>query len=255
MSEHIPLFVEMANCKHLNLTDIAVYGAVYFYSFQGEGTFNQAYETIAGRLAITKNTAKASLKKLADLGIINDLTPERRNAPHDYKPVWIPEIGIQKLVSIADEGYQKLVSRIPEIGIQKAKRIPKIGTNKNNTNKYKNGNGKTLPPAEEPVKPLVKISDVFIALTNIKMPTRKTDVKFWWSSIKELYNLANNDVGICIKLIEYTVKKMRKDQLTISNPNSIINVARDVMAQRAAEKLKTETSSQATITTTGGVYV
>lgn len=111
----------------------------------------------------------------------------------------------------------------------------------------KNGNGKPKPKTE--------LSDAFIDASGIQMPKRKTDVKFWWSSIGELYQICNQDIEIGKKLISYTVQKMRDDNLTISNPNSILNTARAVMAQRAAQKFKTTQPTTAKITTNGGAYV
>lgn len=113
-----------------------------------------------------------------------------------------------------------------------------------------NGNGKTLPLADEKPKPLTVLSDRFISASGVKLPTRKTDVKFWWSSIRELYNLADKDIEVATKLIEYSIKKLRADELTISDPNSLIKTARATMAARARQ-----IQHKATITANGGAYL
>lgn len=104
-------------------------------------------------------------------------------------------------------------------------------------------------------KPKTELSNVFIDETGIAMPKRKTDVKFWWSSIGELYEICGKDIEVGKKLVAYTVKKMRDDELTISNPNSILNTARAVMAQRAAQKFKTTQPTTAKVTQNGGAYL
>lgn len=93
-----------------------------------------------------------------------------------------------------------------------------------------NGIGDSSP--EEPDKPLKQLMGTFLAETGLKMPHRKKDIGFWWSSIREIYELVDNDVGIASNLIRRAVKRMRNDSLTISTPNSVVNICRAILASK-----------------------
>lgn len=145
--EFVPIFPEVAAIGGVKLTDAAVFGAVWFYSYKGKKTFCQAPKTTGDLIGCSANTVRLALKKLCELGLIEDLTPDRRNSPHDYKPIWLPKTGNQKQVTKdeqPEEGYLKQVTGLPKIGNQKPDRLPKIGnekkvlnnSNNNSTNSY-----------------------------------------------------------------------------------------------------------------------
>lgn len=92
-----------------------------------------------------------------------------------------------------------------------------------------NGVGDKSPPPESD-KPKKQLMGTFLAETGLKMPHRKSDVGFWWSAIGEIYNLVDNDVGRGSDIIRRAVKRMKADKLTISGPNSIINICRPLLA-------------------------
>ena len=72
----------------------------------------------------------------------------------------------------------------------------------------------------------------FLDKTRLTMPTRKSDVGFWWSSMGELLEIANRDTTAGIRLIDETVSQMKEEQLTISSPKSLLNISRAIVAKR-----------------------
>ena len=82
----------------------------------------------------------------------------------------------------------------------------------------------------------------FSKLTGLPIPKRntlaqrkKSSVR-WWSPIKEIYSLADNDVAAAKGLVSDAVKRMREDNLTISAPQSILNVALDIYAKNKSHQ-------------------
>jgi hypothetical protein len=97
-------------------------------------------------------------------------------------------------------------------------------------NRYESSNmDAEAPPVSK--KPVTELSDHFIVLSNIPMPTRKSDTKFWWSSLGELYSIAGKDLVEAKRLVTESYTKLVKDGLTVSDPNSLIKTAR---SQKAA---------------------
>jgi hypothetical protein len=88
--------------------------------------------------------------------------------------------------------------------------------------------GADAPPASK--KPLTELSDHFIVLSDIPMPTRKSDIRFWWSALRELYNIAGKDLAKAERLIAESYAKLVRDNLTVSGPNSLIKTARSLKA-------------------------
>jgi hypothetical protein len=79
--------------------------------------------------------------------------------------------------------------------------------------------------------------DTFLATTGLKMPHRKSDIGYWWSSIGELYELADRDVSIGNRLIRQSVEQLRAGKMTFSNPNSILNTARSIAANGGGKQV------------------
>lgn len=77
------------------------------------------------------------------------------------------------------------------------------------------------------------LEDHFSKLTGIPKPPRisdsekKASAKAWWNPLGiDIYkNLCSSDEALAIKVIEATVQHMASDNLTISCPRSIVNVA------------------------------
>lgn len=141
--------------KKINLTDVAVFGAVWRYA---QGKLKKCIaspKTISEGLGLSTNTVRASLKKLCsqEFQLLEDLTPEANSKAHEYAPTakaltiiaretkkeeaapepesipveeeqgGVPETGTQELVPSEDGipetgrgGYQILVGGVPEIG-------------------------------------------------------------------------------------------------------------------------------------------
>ena len=63
----------------------AVYGVHWRFSQMQDGVSRASMETIASRLDISTKTARRHTQKLCEHGYLQDLTPNRRNAPHVYQ--------------------------------------------------------------------------------------------------------------------------------------------------------------------------
>ena len=83
-----------------------------------------------------------------------------------------------------------------------------------------------------PNDPKPQMMAVFLKVTRLEMPTLKSDIGFWWSQMGQILAIANKDPTVGMRLIEETVSQMKQDQLTISSPKSLLNVARAIAAKR-----------------------
>lgn len=101
-----------------------------------------------------------------------------------------------------------------------------------------NGIGDQSPELEKSDGPRKQLMGIFNTETGIKMPFRKTDVKFWWSSIGELYKMVDYDVSLGEYLIKESVKRMREKRLDITSPNSILGYCRSILAEHNGAKPK-----------------
>lgn len=98
-------------------------------------------------------------------------------------------------------------------------------------NQPQNNPGKKIKEESDEPGPRKQLMNEFIALSGLKMPHRKTDEKFWWSSIGELYELFNRDVDIGKKMIRQAIDELRRDKMRVAGPESLIKTARDLSAQ------------------------
>ena len=77
-----PLFDQLTQ-----ITDVftaAVYGRIWRYEQGRYKKCSAAVKTIAKELGISEKTVERRIKVLEEMELIEDQTPDRRNAPHDY---------------------------------------------------------------------------------------------------------------------------------------------------------------------------
>lgn len=82
----------------------------------------------------------------------------------------------------------------------------------------------------KPDGPLKQLMGIFQAETGLKMPHKKSDIKFWWSNIGEIYEIADRDVDIGQRLIKQSAQALKDKTLTIGGPESIIKTCRALAA-------------------------
>lgn len=82
----------------------------------------------------------------------------------------------------------------------------------------------------EPDTPLKQLMSVFQQTTRLKMPKKKNDEGFWWSNIREIHHIVDEDVGRGREVIKQAVSKLRSEGLTIGGPQSIVNTCRAIAA-------------------------
>lgn len=112
--------------------------------------------------------------------------------------------------------------------------VQSVQLHRKTTSKTTNGNQANADANASPVKELPKpktiLMNEFISITGLVMPTRKTDVSFWWSNIGEIYNIAGKDTDVGKKLIYDAVAKLHEAKLTVSGPNSLVRTCRAIAA-------------------------
>lgn len=110
--------------RSLGVWDAYVLNLVARNCLLSSGKFSAGIENQARKLKLNHNTLRSALHRLRAKGYIADLTPDRRNKPHDYIPTpkglelvsknWRPKIGDQELDTknwspiIRDEEYSVL---------------------------------------------------------------------------------------------------------------------------------------------------
>ncbi len=71
--------------KRFGLYAAAVYGRIWRYEQGSQGCCNAGQNTIADELGISRATVNRKIQDLIKAGYLIDLTPNRKNKPHDYK--------------------------------------------------------------------------------------------------------------------------------------------------------------------------
>lgn len=99
---------------------------------------------------------------------------------------------------------------------------------KKKQDKKKNQTKGADAPPEVGIK--TRIKEVFCLKTNLSMPGRKTNQNFWWSNFGEIANIAGQNTERAESLIEQVIDYMLHEHLTISGPQSIINLCRSLAA-------------------------
>jgi hypothetical protein len=98
------------------------------------------------------------------------------------------------------------------------------------------------------------VSGYFQKVTGLIIPVKadaKAMAKLWWNPIREICENADWDVQLAMKLIASSVTRLRRDNRTISNPNSLIKT---VVGIRAEWRSGTSPPSPPTRPLTGGSW-
>lgn len=83
----------------------------------------------------------------------------------------------------------------------------------------------------------------FSSVTNLPIPKTDTEARrkeagrLWYAPLRELAELCGWDEAKAKRLVSEVVKRMKNDRLTISDPNSLVKIARSLAAEvnRAAQ--------------------
>ena len=94
-----------------------------------------------------------------------------------------------------------------------------------------NGVGKKPPTPEVTKGPLSQLMNEFVVSSGIPEPQNKPDRKYWFSRLSVLYEIALRDIDIGKKLIRDSIDKLRAEELTISDPGSLVKTARSIQAK------------------------
>lgn len=129
--------------QNLDLLASVVYGRILRYEQGKEKMCLAARKTLANNLGISEKTVERRIKMLVDHKYIKDLTPDRRNRPHNY--VTTGKAGIKMSAEAYDEVRQRVV-----VGTSESRSHPVRESVEERTKKHNN-------------KQLTNTKEVFVA--------------------------------------------------------------------------------------------
>ena len=209
-------------------TTALVYGRIWRFSNGGMRDCTASVGTIAESLGLSIPTVRKSIKDLINNKEIIDKTPDRKNAPH------VLNITKQLTLSLSldlEEGRKNLSTRCKD-SLHKDT-IKEKDLKDSRTKSVRSGNNRVRKALEEQ----------FINSTRLKPPVmntikqKKAAGELWWSPLREIAELTEQDITRGCALIKLTVRRMRKDRLTISSPKSILNVAKSIIAEGTSQSI------------------
>lgn len=211
-------------------TAALVYGRVWRYTDGGLRDCTASINTIAKQLKLTIPTVRKHLKTLIKEGEIVDKTPDLPNAPHTLNVITQlaltleikPEAAIKNFNSKDENAIKNFNSGYKE----SLPKDIKEDILKNEDKKPRGHNAVRKALGEE-----------FVKVTGLSPPSETTAKAkraagaLWWQPLREIAKETkwNQEQGIA--LIRIAVKRMRKEKLTISDPNSILKVAKAIMGE------------------------
>jgi DnaD/phage-associated family protein len=86
-----------------------VYGIIWRFSQMDDEVCRASIERIASELGTSKHTVERRIKTLEYDGYVKDLTPTRRNMPHEYIPTG--KLEMRMWVGMVENGYAKMAHR------------------------------------------------------------------------------------------------------------------------------------------------
>jgi hypothetical protein len=70
----------------------------------------------------------------------------------------------------------------------------------------------------------------FLETTRLKLPTQKKEIAYWWTSVQEILNICDKDVGRATTLVVQSFGKLTQDGLTVVAPGSLVKTIRALAA-------------------------
>jgi DNA-binding Lrp family transcriptional regulator len=241
--------------EEMGLIASAVYGLVWRYCQGDKGLCYASLAKMGKQLGVNPATVQRHLKTLCEQGYIKDLTPDLRNKPHTYRDMG--KAKIEMLVAARVEDRE--AADVAECNAEQPEPEPVLQSAKPHCTEQRHVAESTLSrvvvddlveqeqagakapagashkaregPTNQDKEKRGSLADVFVEHTNIKqLPARnktdyRRDQRLWWSPLQKILDLCDGDLDMASRLVENTVKQMRRDSLTIANPNSILNPA------------------------------
>lgn len=152
--------------KDVGLVTAVVYGVVWRYCQMKDKACKASIETIAERAGVDRKTAERHIKKLCAAGYLKDLTPDRKNAPHEY----------------ADTGKAKISALVSGEGKTESPNPKEVGQKVEARSDLESGQGKTESPTKIPSE------DSFEDTKNPSGQNTPTNFQEWLTAIKESKN-------------------------------------------------------------------
>jgi hypothetical protein len=84
--------------------------------------------------------------------------------------------------------------------------------------------------AQKPPTDKDKIMAAFLETTRLKLPTQKKEIAYWWTSVQEILNICDKDVGRATTLVVQSFGKLTQDGLTVVAPGSLVKTIRALAA-------------------------
>jgi len=206
-----------------------------------EGWFYRTQDKLREETALSRAELDSARKQLRSFGILEEKRCGEHGKLH-YRMNWII-LGL-----LLDAAVKK---RCEEKGIVRANVIAENPqTSVSESRKHdcgKPANFIKKNQLKEDIKISLKTSghnavrkaleEEFIKVTGLSPPTgttakaQKAAGTLWWQPLREIAVLTNWNQNQGVSLIRVSVKRMREGKLTISDPNSILKVARAIMGE------------------------
>ena len=220
--------------------------------------WQRSYASLGDQFGLSKGQVKAAIYRLVELSVV---TREFRNFM-SQGGIFLSNVMYLELVpeGLSLVTYPGVVQKIRGGGTTKPDTYTKTTTEiptKTNADHQKDDDPPPMaevPAQPEPAavllakkkkekKPAVanqiksELVRYVVAETGLPRPSyatvkdRKRCGSLWWNPVLEMASWVENDIPRAQALIAATVAKMRRDKLTISSANSLVNVARALFAE------------------------
>lgn len=258
--------------NRLNDSERVTLGMIASYGNKSsDGWSYPSYRTIAEERGFTRRTAIRHVKKLYRLGYLNRVVRERENGSHSSNMYQVrydfePEGGggdidlslggdteCHQVVTSECHSHKDKTSKLEagDLEARSSLSAPDKSAPKNEggqSSLFGTGDGES--PAGDQKQPkrnrrqraLHELETLFCHLTKLKPPPRSTKKQRkaaaarWWGPLGTIYtHLAEEDLEQAKRILTIATTRMKNDNLTISAPQSVEQVANHVYAELASK--------------------
>lgn len=239
----------------VGLVPAAVYGVVWRYCQRRDKECYASQTTLAQHVGISRQTLNTHLAALIAAGYITDTTPDREGQAHTYRLTDKRDGGA---LTVEDEPVNESDNQPEPVKAADTtcqadlhppvKEVDTRNTSQEDKKERRDANASQARPvgvlvsAEERRVKAVRTAarEYFERETGLRIPKRGKGSTLggeWWNPMQTICDLCDNDLDSAKHLISLALARMRKSDLTIANPRSILKtaIAIDAEGRRPAQ--------------------
>lgn len=190
----------------------------------------------------SRTTISKVISKLEEAKYIIVYRPDDQETPNTYSLNYDYEV-VQKSYQVSD----KPAEASPKNGLPLVQKmdIQKKGVKETNSiaDKSASEQKEQKKKPKEP-GPKTQLMDYFLKITFLIVPKNKKTSGYWWSQIGVILELVEGDVELGKQMIDQAVRNQRRDNLSICNPGSLVNVISGLMGEHRRSKAKQTDNGQ-----------